>query len=125
MFTITVRKRFSASHALRGYDGPCARVHGHNFRVEAEISGETLGPGDMLVDFVAVDRALDELLEALDHGFLNETPPFRSENPTAESLARHLHDALARALVLPPGVRVAAVTVHETDDYRARYEGPR
>lgn len=121
MFTVTVRKRFSASHALRGYAGPCANLHGHNFRVEVSIRGEKLGPGEMLVDFVTVDRALEEILAPLDHALLNEARPFTAENPTAEALARHLHEELSWRLALPPGACVDAVTVHETDDYRATY----
>ena len=40
IFTVRKSLSFSAAHALRDYDGPCARTHGHNYRVEVELTGE-------------------------------------------------------------------------------------
>ena len=34
MFEIVKSAEFAAAHALREYDGPCARSHGHNYKVE-------------------------------------------------------------------------------------------
>jgi 6-pyruvoyltetrahydropterin/6-carboxytetrahydropterin synthase len=50
---------------------------------------------------------------------LNHVPPFDRVNPTAEMVARHLADVIARGL--PPGVRLARVSVTEAPGCRATY----
>jgi len=44
MFKITKEFTFSASHQLFGLtkDHPCARLHGHNYVVEIELSSKEL-----------------------------------------------------------------------------------
>jgi 6-pyruvoyltetrahydropterin/6-carboxytetrahydropterin synthase len=34
-YLVKVEGRFAAAHAVRGYDGSCERLHGHNFAVTA------------------------------------------------------------------------------------------
>ena len=58
MFEIVVQHHFCAAHALRGYDGKCANLHGHNFVVEARVTGDRLNGIGILVDFKDVKAAL-------------------------------------------------------------------
>ena len=43
MFEVSVEQTFAAGHALRNYKGKCENVHGHNFKVQVVIEGETPG----------------------------------------------------------------------------------
>lgn len=117
MYELQVEVSFDAAHCLRDYQGPCARLHGHTYRVQVTLRGPELAPSGMLVDFRDVKRALGEIVERLDHRFLNEVPPFTDINPTAENLARHFHDELKRAL----GGIVSKVTVWESPSSCASY----
>jgi len=119
MYELTVQAEFSAAHALRGYPGKCARLHGHNFKIEVVVCGTELDDLGMLVDFRKVKARLQEVTEAFDHRNLNEVPPFDERNPTAENLARYLYEQLSDGL--PAGTRVAATTVHETCRAAATY----
>lgn len=120
MYYVTVRTEFAAAHALRGYRGKCENLHGHNFKVEVTLKGRELDRCGMLVDFADVKARLNELVGALDHQNLNELEPFASmANPSAENIAKHLHDGIAK--LLPAGVRVDAVSVFETDRCSATY----
>ena len=120
MYEVAVEHTFAAAHALRGYQGACENVHGHNFRVRVTIAGERLNETGFLVDFVRVQSLLREVAGRLDHRFLNEVEPFDQRNPTAENLAGHFHSELVRGLA-DAGVRVSEVTVWECDGMRASY----
>ena len=41
MFEVTVEQTFAAAHALRNYKGGCENVHGHNFKVQVVLAGES------------------------------------------------------------------------------------
>ncbi|MFO7582720.1 6-pyruvoyl trahydropterin synthase family protein, partial [Guyparkeria sp.] len=41
-YTLTTEVEFAAAHRLHGYDGNCARLHGHNWRVVVEVTGTQL-----------------------------------------------------------------------------------
>ena len=98
MFEIRVKEEFEAAHRVAGYPGKCDRMHGHSWTVEAVVRGRNLDDLGMLVDFKAVKGALKEILDELDHRYLNELEPFASGiNPTAEHLAKHIYDKLAGA----------------------------
>ena len=118
---LTVRKEFSASHALRHFRGKCEALHGHNFGVDAVVEGAVLEPDvEIVVDFGVLKTALAEVLQPLDHCHLNETPPFDRLNPSSENLSRHIYRALAPRLAAL-GVHLAEVTVSEKDGQSATY----
>ncbi|MDD3719088.1 MAG: 6-carboxytetrahydropterin synthase QueD [Actinomycetota bacterium] len=121
-YEISASAHFDAAHLLRDYDGPCARMHGHSFRVEAALAGSSLGPTQLLVDFHDLRRLLEEVIEPFDHRCLNEVEPFTRLSPTSENIARHVYESLAARLAeLPPGVRLAWVSVSESPDTRVVY----
>jgi len=124
VFELTVEASFSAAHQIRGHPGPCARLHGHNYRVEVTVVGPELDARGLLVDFGELRAACRRALDDLDHRFLNDLDAFRAANPTAEALARHLHQRIAQELhPAAAPVRVARVTVWESDTSRATYRG--
>ncbi|MBN2580503.1 MAG: 6-pyruvoyl tetrahydropterin synthase family protein [Pirellulales bacterium] len=137
---------FSASHFITFADGGVEALHGHDYRVTAEIRGR-IGPGGYLVDFTEVHRLLKTLLDPLDHRVLlpqrhpaMEIEPSDEEitvayrrrrwifpradccllplaNTTAEALAEHLAQQLLRGL--PPGVDAVQVEVGEGTGFSA------
>jgi 6-pyruvoyltetrahydropterin/6-carboxytetrahydropterin synthase len=120
MFELTVERQFAAAHLLRDYAGPCARLHGHNYRVVVHFAGPKLDDAGFLVDFVTLKELLDGVLAPLDHQCLNDLPAFAELNPTSEVLAEYLYRQVgARAGDLP--VRVTAVTVYESDTTAVTY----
>ncbi len=120
MFEVSVEYSFAAGHALRNYKGKCENVHGHNYRVQVIVAGETLNSAGLLVDFADLKAGIRALVDRLDHRFLNEVEPFDQINPSAENLAKHLGDGL-RARLQDQGLRLQAVTVWETDTASATY----
>ncbi len=124
-YTIRVGAHFSGAHQLHGYDGPCARMHGHNWRVEAEVEANALDNIGMGIDFREIRSALQGIIEGLDHRVLNDLPPFVQENPTAENVAAYFFRRLRQDIGArhdPNRVRVLAVTLWETDRSSVRYE---
>jgi 6-pyruvoyltetrahydropterin/6-carboxytetrahydropterin synthase len=116
-YVIRAQTEFSAAHVLHGYPGACDRVHGHNFKVVAEIAAGELDAVGMAVDFVALERVLAEIAAPFDHRLLNDVAPFTEVNPTAENIAAYFHQRLRAALgELTTGpVQLQAVTVCEND----------
>ena len=119
-YTLKVQVDFAAAHSLRDYPGDCARLHGHNWKVEVEVTALRLDAVGMGLDFRTIRRAAREVVDRLDHRYLNEIPPFDELNPTAEHIAAHIFRELA-ARLNDERVRVSAVTVWETERASVRY----
>lgn len=98
MFEVRVKAGFSASHQLRLYDGQLEPLHGHDWEVEAVFRGGALDGIDVLVDFVAAQRALDGIAGELHHGHLNELEAFAGVNPSAERVAMWVYGELLNRL---------------------------
>jgi len=98
-FEVMIERNFSSAHQLRGYRGKCENLHGHNYKIEIYARGRELNQIGLLVDFVELKQAADELVTYLDHKNLNELEPFVTEqNPSAENLARFCLENLAAKL---------------------------
>ena len=120
MYEVTVEDSFAAGHALRNYRGKCENVHGHNYRIQVTLQGPELDETGLLVDFAALKKAIQTVIDRLDHRFLNELAPFDRLNPSAENIARYCYDQLAAALGAS-NVKVGAVKIWETDSASATY----
>ncbi len=116
---LKVVSSFGAAHFLRNYRGKCENLHGHNWRVELEVEGNTLDEAGLLVDFKVLKGILAEVLDALDHRLINDVPPFDRVNPSSENIAAFIYREAAKKL--PAGVRVSSVTVWESDSSCACY----
>src|SRR5687767_10748424 len=88
-FTVRVEARFEAAHFLREYRGISEPLHGHSYRVEADLAarGGGIDQDDIAVDFVSARRKLETLARRLDYGCINDVAPFTEINPTAENIA--------------------------------------
>lgn len=119
-YTLKVLTDFASAHTLRGYPGDCARMHGHNWKVEAEVVATALNELGMGVDFKEIKQAAREIAGRLDHRYLNDLAPFTEVNPTAENIAAYFFRELA-ARLNGPTLRVSSVTLWETDRACVRY----
>ena len=57
---------FSAAHFITIGKDICERLHGHNYRVVAELSG-ALDENQFVIDFIVLREALEKIIAALDH----------------------------------------------------------
>src|ERR1700745_2527648 len=95
-FEVMIERNFSSAHQLRGYKGKCENLHGHNYKIEIFARGSELNNIGLLVDFVELKEAGDEIVTYLDHKNLNELDPFVEEqNPSAENVARFVLESIA------------------------------
>lgn len=122
MYEVSVKTSFSAAHHLKGYEGSCAEMHGHNWEAEVFVEGEKLDPAGMLIDFRVLKDKVRDVLSRLDHKDLNKTEEFREVNPTSESIAKFIYDMVSTALPVRD-CRVSKVVVRETRDTSAVYMG--
>jgi len=120
VFKISVTTKFAAAHQLRGYDGPCENLHGHNWLIKATVATDRLDDIGMAYDFKKLKRHLSEITESFDHQFLNRVKPFDAINPTSENMAKFIFESLVK--ILPSGINVIAVDVGESDQYVSSYE---
>jgi len=81
---------FSAAHFITIGDDLCERLHGHNWRVEAEVTG-ALDENGYVFDFIALRDNLQELVDQLDHRMLLPTnhSQIRVEQDAAETTVRY------------------------------------
>ncbi len=139
MYFIKSEDSFDAAHFLKDYEGKCKNVHGHRWRVVAEIQGETLSEArqtrGMLFDFSELKALLKALCDALDHSLIYETGSLREKTvaalteedfkmvevpfrPTAENFAAYFYRKIEEK-----GYCVHRVEVYETPNNCAAYEG--
>ena len=112
MYEVSVEAEFAGAHNLKGYEGLCEQLHGHNWKVACTLRSDKLNELGMVIDFKKVKAMLAEILNQFDHRYLNDLEPFRKENPTTENLARYIFKSLARKV--PEGIQVSRVTVWES-----------
>jgi 6-pyruvoyltetrahydropterin/6-carboxytetrahydropterin synthase len=122
-FVVRVEARFEAAHYLREYRGISEPLHGHSYKVEADLAGRGGGvdADAIAVDFVSAKRKLETLAKLLDYGCINDVPPFTEINPSAENIAQWFAKELGMA-VADEQARVVAVTIWEGPVNSVRYE---
>ena len=134
MFRVSQELRFCYGHRLLGHPGKCARLHGHNARVFVVLHRERVDANGMVIDFDTVEqRARRYVEEVLDHRMLLQKgdpacaalagigEPFVTLDvpPTAENLAKLIHDQLVQF-----GLPVAEVRLEEQPGSTASYGMP-
>ena len=131
--TVTVKVYFEAAHRLhnpsepddwnRSVYGKCnnRHGHGHNYVLEVAVDGEPDARTGYLIDMTVLkDIIRDRVVDDVDHRHLNLEVDWLSDViPTSENLARVFFDRIESEL--PDGVRLAAVTIHETERNSATY----
>jgi 6-pyruvoyltetrahydropterin/6-carboxytetrahydropterin synthase len=95
--------------------------HGHNYVLEVAVEGEIDPETGYLIDMKQLKQIVSRaVVDDVDHRHLNlEVAWLDGVIPTSENLARVFFGRIAREL--PQSVRLASVTVHETDRNSATY----
>lgn len=131
---------FAAAHFITYDHDVCEAIHGHNFATAVTVEGP-LNRNQYVVDFVALNKLVGELLSELDHRVLlpmehdqicvaecgeevevrfpgrrwvfprNECALLPLANTTVELLARHLAQGLLTRLSVATGFEQFRVTV--------------
>ena len=122
MYEITITRSFSAAHVLKDIGGKCEGLHGHNFVVEVSLAAPGLNKEGLLLDFRILKEWTDEILDGLDHKYLNELPYFKNMNPSAENLAHFLYGQVTEK-ASGQNIEVSCVTVWESENAKASYRG--
>ena len=116
MFELKIETHFSAAHHLLNYNGVCENQHGHNWKVEVYVVGEELNQSGILVDFKVLKKAVNEILETLDHKDLNTLPFFEGKSPSSENISKYLYYELKKQFE-----NIKKVSVWETDNACATF----
>jgi len=131
MFQVTKEIHFCYGHRLLHYNGKCRYFHGHNGKVEVQISSQTLDAKGMVRDFTEIKDILQTWIDrTLDHRMLlhrkdpliatlkkaGEPLYLLEANPTAENIARLIYDTAQEK-----GLAVSSVTLWETPNSFATY----
>lgn len=136
MLTVTKELRTETAHRLMDYDGRCSHMHGHSYLWQVTATGPELTPNGMVVDFKDLKRAMNTVLDPLDHALVlrNDDPLIRDDippqklfaatngkeprmflwpiNPTAENFAAWAARDIQK--LLPEGITVTCIRVWET-----------
>lgn len=116
MFRITKEFHFSASHRLDHLpeDHQCYRLHGHNYIVVVELSGENLNQHGFVRDYHDLKALKTYIDDHFDHRHLNDI--LGHSFTTAENLAKHFYEWCRERFP-----ETSAVKVSETPKTWAEY----
>ena len=134
MVFLTRKAEFSASHYYHNPEftpeenrrifGKCNNPngHGHNYTLEVTVRGQVDSRSGFVVDLKELKEIMNrEVIEALDHRFLNkEVPEFATAIPTTENLAISIWQRLQPKLKL---AELHRIRVYETPDLFVDYYG--
>lgn len=113
---------FSAAHFITFGGNTCERLHGHNYRVAADVYGP-LDENQYVVDFIALRDALRAITAELDHHMLLPTQhPLIHVNANDQSVEVTFED---RRWVFPRGDCILLPVQNTTTELLARYIGQR
>lgn len=116
MYELKAQMYFSAAHHLLNYDGACENQHGHNWLVEAYVSGSQLDKSNILVDYKVIKNNLKEVLDYLDHKDINELQEFQGISPSSEVLSKFIYEKMKEKIP-----QTSKVSVWETPTSCATY----
>ena len=98
MYFLKIVDYFAAAHNLINYKGKCEELHGHNWKVEVVVKGDKLDKAGMLIDFKILKKFLKEVLENLDHKYINELNEFKGLSPSSEHIAKFIFEKMKEKL---------------------------
>jgi 6-pyruvoyltetrahydropterin/6-carboxytetrahydropterin synthase len=139
MITITKIFRFETAHAIYGYQGPCAHIHGHSYELHVRVAAEEneaeyIGGTGIIIDFkdlkalvqTAVIKKLDhklvlsrEYLAATTNSFAEQEVVIFDAEPTAENLLIYIRKEIQN--LFPENIRLRSLTLWETRDSYAEW----
>ena len=114
MYKLNVISDFSAAHHLQDYDGKCKNLHGHNWKVRVSVICEKTDEIGLTIDYGIVKKILNEIMEKLDHSYLNELESFAGINPTSENIAKFIFEEMKQKISVD-FCRISEVEIWESD----------
>ena len=144
----SIRKIFKVpiGHRLMKHSGLCKNIHGHNLKIEVQLSSNHLNENDMVIDFKDLNKIVSKILDRFDHctifnyydikntqffkdqDYKFDILSFHDQDPTAEVFCRYLLTSIDNELSntknmnnSPPIIKVDFVRVWENDDSMAEY----
>jgi len=79
--TVTKEMTFDCAHMLSNYDGKCANLHGHTYKVLVTVGGTQLEAGSskgMIIDFNHLKQAMNMYIKELfDHAIIFSSREYR------------------------------------------------
>lgn len=121
MYTLAVRRNFIARHYLIGGDwGRENEPNSHHYTLELQLCGQELDKHGYLVDIVAVEKYLGEVIHYYEESMLNDKPEFHGLNPSIEHFARILCETLDKK-IHAPNLSTLRVVLWENESAWASY----
>lgn len=143
MNSVTRHVEFEAAHLLAGYDGPCANLHGHTYKMEVTVAGHTVSEKSERFGFCIDFKELSTILKAVvpDHMFIADGRNLSGDTaeagivsvldewglaylalpfaPSAENMVKWFADEIN--LRLPEGIKVVNLKLWETTNSYAEW----
>lgn len=120
MYELKVVSRFAAAHNLREFYGKCEDLHGHNWLVEVYVTADQLDKTGLVMDFGVIKKHLAEVLDEIDHKYLNELDFFKENNPSSENIALYIYKRLAPRIETEQ-VKLSKVSAWESENSCATF----
>ncbi|MFP4025842.1 MAG: 6-pyruvoyl trahydropterin synthase family protein [Thiohalospira sp.] len=131
---VTKEFNFEIAHALWNYDGPCANIHGHSYKMFVTVIGEPIEDENnpkngMVIDFGDLKKIVNvEIVHPLDHALiLSKTAAgsltclnnqmFKKQyitnyQPTCENMVTDFAEKIIKKL--PDRLKLHSIKLHET-----------
>lgn len=133
MLYITRREHFSSSHKLENPGltterneeifGKCNNFHGHNYYIEVTLSGTPEKESNYVMDLKLLKLIIhEEILDKVDHRYLNEIEMFNNIIPTTENMVLKFWEIL-EPKVKRPNVKLYSIRLYETEKNYVEYRG--
>ena len=133
MLYITRKEHFSSSHKLdnprlskeRNEEifGKCNNFHGHNYYIEVTLAGIPDKESSYVMDLKLLKIIIhEEILNKVDHRYLNEVDMFKGIIPTTENMVLRFWEAL-KPRVNSENVKLYSIKLYETDKNYVEYRG--
>ncbi|MGN1318791.1 MAG: 6-carboxytetrahydropterin synthase QueD [Lachnospirales bacterium] len=137
MYSLKTEHSFDSAHFLSGYNGKCANIHGHRWKVIIEVMSESVKDSGqirgMIVDFSTLKSDLKKEVDFFDHSLIIEENTLKENTynalieegfniisvkfrPTAENFAKYFYDRFKSL-----GYNVKEAVVYETPNNCAAY----
>jgi 6-pyruvoyltetrahydropterin/6-carboxytetrahydropterin synthase len=110
MYRLRIKAEFDAAHKIEGYDGKCAQLHGHTYKVELFVVTKELNPIGISFDLSLLKEKLNKVIERFDHSYLNEYKDLG--NPSVENISKFIFQRMKTTL--PDNVILERVRIWET-----------
>lgn len=133
MLYITRKEHFSSSHKLENpilskekneeIFGKCNNLHGHNYYIEVTLAGTIENDSNYVMDLKILKLIVhEEILNKVDHKFLNDTEMFKNIIPTTENMVVKFWEIL-EPKVKRDNVKLYSIKLYETDKNYVEYRG--